>query len=274
MGALRYDLRLEAASLATQSEVMPVTTPDPEAQAARARGVCLIPAFNEEGGIGPVIDAIRAAAPGFDVLVVDDGSSDRTAQEARAHGAIVLRHPFNLNYGAALQTGYKFAARRGYDVLVQLDADGQHDPSHIPELAARILSGQADASVGSRFLLGEGYIPPFARRAGMVLFARIASLATGRRITDPTSGYQALSPRVFEFFQHDVFPTDYPDADMLILLHRARFRVEEVPVKMLADETGKSMHGGVLRPMFYVFKMFLSILVTLLREPPPRFDER
>lgn len=258
--------------MATQSEVVPAATPSRQTEAKR--GVCLVPAYNEEAGIGAVIDSIRAAAPGFDVLVVDDGSSDRTSQRARAHGAIVLRHPFNLNYGAALQTGYKFAAKQRYDVLVQLDADGQHDPKHIPELAERILSGQADASVGSRFLLGEGYIPPFARRVGMVLFGYIASVATGRRVTDPTSGYQALSPRVFEFFQHDVFPTDYPDADMLILLHRAGFRVEEVPVKMLADESGKSMHGGLLRPMFYIFKMFLSILVTLLREPPPRFDER
>jgi glycosyltransferase involved in cell wall biosynthesis len=265
---------LEPAPLASQPEVLVEASAESPSTGSRARGLCLIPAYNEEVGIGRVVEAIRAAAPDFDILVVDDGSSDRTAQAALAHGAKVVRHPFNLNYGAALQTGYKFAAREGYDVLVQLDADGQHDPSYITVLADRIFKGQADASVGSRFLIGEGYIPTFARRLGMVLFGYIASVATGRRVTDPTSGYQALSRRVFEFFQHDVFPTDYPDADMLILLHQAGFKVEEVPVKMLEDESGKSMHGGLLRPMFYVFKMFLSILVTLLREPPPRFDER
>jgi len=240
----------------------------PRRSLAEARGLALVPAFNEEGNIGSVVAGIRAAAPGFDVLVVDDGSGDRTAGEARDAGAKVLCHPFNLGYGAALQTGYKFAARSGYDVLVQLDADGQHDPGYVPIMAERVLGGDVDACVGSRFLEGQGYIPPFSRRVGMVLFGYIASLATGRRVTDPTSGYQALSRRVFSFFQSDVFPTDYPDADVLILLHRAGFRVEELPVAMREDTTGASMHSGVLRPLFYIFKMFLSILVTLLREPP------
>ncbi len=232
-----------------------------------ARGLVLIPAFNEEGVLGGVLDELRRHTR-FDVLVVDDGSSDRTADMARAHGAAVARHPFNMGYGAALQTGYKYAAQHGYEVLVQLDADGQHDPAYVEVLARRVLEGHVDACVGSRFLLGEGYIPPFARRVGMVLFGYIASVVTKRRVTDPTSGYQALSSRVFRFLRSDVFPADYPDADVLILLHRAGFRAEEVPVAMRQSSTGKSMHSGVLRPMFYVFKMLLSIGVTLLREPP------
>lgn len=238
------------------------------------RGVTVLPAFDEERTIGPVLDGIRRACPQFDLVVVDDGSRDRTAEVARRHGAIVLRHPFNMGYGAALQTAYKFAAQGGYDVLVQLDADGQHDPSFVPALARRVLEGHTDAVVGSRFLLGEGYIPPFARRVGMVLFGYIASVVTRRRVTDPTSGYQAMSRRVFEFLQTDVFPADYPDADVLILLHRAGFKVEELPVAMRASPTGKSMHSGVLRPAFYVFKMLLSILVTLLREPPRGVDRQ
>src|SRR5690606_37132405 len=129
----------------------------------------------------------------------DDGSSDRTAEVARTQGAAMARHPFNMGYGAALQTGYKYAAQHGYEVLVQLDADGQHDPSYVEVLARRVLEGHVDACVGSRFLLGEGYIPPFARRVGMVLFGYIASVVTKRRVTDPTSGYQALSARVFRF---------------------------------------------------------------------------
>lgn len=238
---------------------------DPET--LRGRGVVLIPAYNEEQCLGEVLDRIRAACP-FDVVIVDDGSVDATARVARQHGAIVLRHPFNMGYGAALQTGYKYAAQLDYEVLVQIDADGQHDPSYIVPLARRILDGHSDACVGSRFLLGEGYIPPFARRLGMVLFGKIASVVTHRRVTDPTSGYQALSRRVFRFFKSDLFPADYPDADVLILLYRAGFRAEEIPVAMRASVTGQSMHGGILRPMFYVFKMLLSICVTLLREPP------
>ena len=240
---------------------------EPDAIHAPSRGLVLMPAYNEEATLGAVLDEIRTLTS-FDLLVVDDGSSDRTAEIARARGARVLRHPFNLGYGAALQTGYKFAASGDYQVLVQIDGDGQHDPSFIPALAARVVDGHVDACVGSRFLIGDGYIPPFFRRVGMVLFGYIATVATGRRVTDPTSGYQALSRRVFRFFQSDVFPTDYPDADMLILLHRAGFKVEEAPVAMRASATGQSMHSGILKPLFYVFKMFLSIGVTLMREPP------
>jgi glycosyltransferase involved in cell wall biosynthesis len=234
--------------------------------------VTILPAFNEERTLGEVLEGLRRAAPSFDIVVVDDGSRDRTAEVARSKGAVVLRHPFNMGYGAALQTAYKYAAQAGYPVLVQLDADGQHDPSFVPVLARRVLEGHSDAVVGSRFLLGRGYIPPFARRVGMVLFGYIASVVTHRRVTDPTSGYQAMSRRVFEFLQTDHFPADYPDADVLILLYRAGFKVEELPVAMRPSPTGKSMHSGLLKPMFYVFKMLLSIAVTLLREPPPRFD--
>jgi glycosyltransferase involved in cell wall biosynthesis len=232
------------------------------------RCIAIIPALNEERQIGPVVDDIKAQAPGFDVLVIDDGSTDRTAAVAREHGASVVSHPFNMGYGVALQTAYKYAVRQGYDVLVQLDGDGQHDPAYIPKLAEQVISGKCDVCVGSRFREGLGYIPPFLRRVGMVIFGYIASRATGRRVTDPTSGYQALGRGPFAFFQRDLFPFDYPDADVLILLHRAGFRVEEIAVRMKPSPTGKSMHGGIIRPLFYVFKMFLSIGVTLLREKP------
>jgi glycosyltransferase involved in cell wall biosynthesis len=258
---------VDAAPAATPQETSPGDV-DP------TRILVLIPAYNEEKTLGRVLTDLERVARGCDVLVVDDGSRDQTCEVARLHGAIVIRHPFNMGYGAALQTGYKYAAgARRYDVLVQMDGDGQHDPSFVTDLARRILEGEVDACVGSRFLTGEGYIPPFARRLGMVLFGYIASVVTGRRVTDPTSGYQALSRRVFEFFQTDLFPTDYPDADMLILLHQAGFRVEERSVAMRASTTGQSMHSGILKPMFYVFKMLLSIGVTLLREPPPRVEE-
>jgi glycosyltransferase involved in cell wall biosynthesis len=224
----------------------------------------LIPAFNEEQRIASVIAAIHNAVPGAEILVVNDGSRDNTAAAARRAGAIVVSHPFNMGYGAAIQTGYKYARDKGYDFLIQLDADGQHDPACIPALLAPVMAGTADIAIGSRFL-GTSYRPPFARRVGMALFRQIVYRVTGKFITDTTSGFQAFNRDVIRFFSSDIFPVDYPDADMLIMLHRAGFRLTEIPVKMYENSEGKSMHSG-LKPIYYMFKMLLSICVTLMRE--------
>jgi len=223
----------------------------------------IIPAYNEGERIGSVVAGVRTSVPEAVIVVINDCSRDKTAAVARQAGAIVISHSFNMGYGAAIQTGYKYAKRKGCDVLVQLDADGQHDPSCIPALVAPVLKGETDVAIGSRFL-GSSYRPPFARRVGMALFRRIVRLVTGKFITDTTSGYQALNRDVVSFFSKDIFPIDYPDADMLIMLHRAGFRIKEVPVRMLENTEGKSMHGG-LRPIYYMFKMLLSIGVTLVR---------
>ena len=226
--------------------------------------IVLIPAFNEEKRIAPVIAGVRAAVPDASVVVVNDGSRDGTAAVARRAGAIVVSHPFNMGYGAAIQTGYKYARDKGYDYLVQLDADGQHDPTCIPSLLAAVIDGRADIAIGSRFL-GSSYRPTLARRAGMALFRRIVALVTGLSVTDTTSGFQAFNRDVIRFFATDIFPVDYPDADMLIMLHRSGFRMTEVPVRMFENSEGKSMHSGI-KPLYYMFKMLLSICVTLMRE--------
>lgn len=228
------------------------------------RTLILIPAFNEGKRIAGVIESIRTAMPDTPILVVNDGSRDNTATEARRAGAVLVSHPFNMGYGAAIQTGYKYARDNSYDILVQLDADGQHDPSCIPALLEPIIAGKADIAIGSRFL-GNSYRPPLARRAGMALFRGIVSLVTGMKVTDTTSGFQAFNSRVIRFFATDIFPVDYPDADMLIMLHRAGFTMTEVPVRMFENSEGKSMHSG-LKPIYYMFKMLLSIGVTLMRE--------
>jgi glycosyltransferase involved in cell wall biosynthesis len=202
--------------------------------------------------------------PGADVVVVNDCSRDETGFAARQAGAIVVSHPFNMGYGAAIQTGYKYARDKGYDYLVQLDADGQHDPACIPALLRPVLAGDADIAIGSRFL-GNSYRPPLARRAGMAIFRWIVDSVTGTSITDTTSGFQAFNRDVIRFFATDIFPVDYPDADMLITLHRAGFCMTEVPVRMYENSEGKSMHSG-LKPLYYMFKMLLSICVTLMRE--------
>lgn len=228
------------------------------------RALVLIPAYNEAKRIGTVVGTIRRIVPEMTILVINDGSADRTAEVARQAGATVVSHPFNMGYGAAIQTGYKYALANNYDYLVQLDADGQHDPSCIPALLAPVRAGEADISIGSRFLENISYRPPFMRRAGMALFRSIVSLVTGRQVTDTTSGFQAFNRSVIVCFASDIFPIDYPDADMLIMLHRSGFRMTEVPVRMFENSEGKSMHNG-LKPLYYMFKMLLSICVTLMR---------
>jgi glycosyltransferase involved in cell wall biosynthesis len=223
----------------------------------------MIPAFNEASFIAGVISDIRRTVPDYDILVVNDGSEDETATVAKTAGALVVSHPFNMRYGVTIQTGYKYAFANGYDYIVQIDADGQHDPICIPELLKPVLMGETDFALGSRFLGGDTYKPGFARSIGMMLFKILVSLRTGRRITDSTSGYQAFNRSVIRFFTSDAFPHDYPDADVLITLHLAGFRVNEVPVRMFSSK-GKTMHGG-LQPLYYTFKMLLSIFITLLR---------
>lgn len=233
-------------------------------RAGMKKSIVIIPAYNEEKRIAAVVAGVRASLPDAVVAVINDSSRDDTIAAARQAGAMVVSHPFNMGYGAAIQTGYKYARDKGYDFLVQLDADGQHDPACIPALLAPVISGEADIVIGSRFL-GTSYRPPLARRAGMALFRRIVCLVTGEAITDTTSGFQAFNRDVIRFFASDVFPVDYPDADMLIMLHRAEFRISEVPVRMYENSEGKSMHSG-FKPLYYIFKMLLSIGVTLMRE--------
>lgn len=224
----------------------------------------IIPAFNEARRIADVVRGIHAAAADADILVINDGSSDDTAVVAKQAGAIVVSHPFNMGYGVAIQTGYKYALRHHYDFLVQIDGDGQHDPTHIPELLAIVESGTADFVLGSRFLSNTSYRPPLIRRLGMAFFRQIVSLVIRQPMTDCTSGYQAFNREVMGFFAGELFPCDYPDADVLISLHLAGFRIRELPVRMYANAAGKSMHSG-FKPIYYVFKMILSITVTLLR---------
>ena len=225
----------------------------------------LVPAFNESARIARVLAGIRAAVPGADVLVVDDGSADDTSVVARTAGARVVRLPFNLGAGVAAQTGYKLAVREGYACVVQLDADGQHEPGDIPALLGVIQRGDADVAIGSRFLDGAAtYRPGALRRVGMGLFGLLAWLLTGVRFSDVTSGFRAFSGDVVRFVATEWYPTDYADADVLITLRRAGFRLRDVPVRMYERAGGRSMHAG-LTPVYYVFKMLLSVALAPVR---------
>ncbi len=228
--------------------------------------VIIVPAYNEEKTIGNVIKGIRDNIQSTDIVVINDGSTDMTENVARKSGASVINLPFNLGYGAALQTGFKYALRHGYKYAVQIDGDGQHNPSFLPSLIGEIKNGDADVIIGSRYAGGRGYDAPVLRKIGMKVFGIIASFITGQKITDPTSGFRAINDRVIRFYSTDIYPVDYPDADVIIMLHQAGFRIKEMPVDMNPSLTGKSMHSGLM-PIYYIFKMMLSIFVTLLREP-------
>jgi len=225
----------------------------------------IIPAFNEEENIASVIAGIKNQTDA-DIIVIDDGSKDHTAEKAGNAGAFVIRHPFNMGYGVALQTGYKYAVKKKYDFLLQMDGDGQHDPNAIPEFFNQIESRECDVVVGSRFL-GEGnYKAGVLKSIGIGLFTFIIQIICGERITDPTSGYQCLNRKVFTFFTQDSFPCDYPDANIIIMLHRMGFTIKEIPVVMDANPAGRSMHKGFFTLAYYFFKMFLSIFIVLIRE--------
>ncbi len=228
----------------------------------------VIPAFNEEERIAAVIQGIRGELPEAIILAVNDGSRDQTETRARAGGARVLTHPFNMGYGVALQTGYKYALRHGFDFVLQMDGDGQHDPRYLPVLLREVREGGVDVAIGSRFL-GEGdYRAPWARQMGIGLFRWAASALCGQKITDPTSGYQAFNRRAVEFCTRDSFPGDYPDADVLVLMHREGLRLKEVPVRMHPNAQGRSMHSG-LKPLYYLYKMGLSIVLNCVRHERP-----
>jgi glycosyltransferase involved in cell wall biosynthesis len=225
----------------------------------------LIPAFNEEKNIQRVITTVQAVVPGVDIVVVNDGSKDSTANLARQVGAKVISHPYNMGYGVACQTGYKYASRHGYDYIVQMDADGQHEPACVKDLLQAVQDPEVDIVLGSRWLSDVLYNGSLLRKFGKHFFAFLANLLTGLKVTDPTTGFQALSRRVIYFYSTEIYPADYPDADMIILLKRAGFRIKEIPVVMYRNNTGQSMHSGLLRPIYYGMKMMLSILMTLLR---------
>jgi glycosyltransferase involved in cell wall biosynthesis len=233
-----------------------------------------IPAYNEAESIFSVVAETRASLPTADVLVVDDASTDATAQRAAEAGAEVVSLPFNVGIGGAVQTGYKFAATMGYDIVARLDGDGQHIPAQLPALIEPVARGEVDMAVGSRFLQGRGYDlllryhPPLTRSLGIKLFSTVVSAIVGQRLTDTTSGFRAANREVAAFYAHEC-PQDYPEVEGLISLHRAGFSICEVPVVMRDRIAGRSSITSV-RAFYYVFKVLLAVLLSLIREPARR----
>ena len=246
-------------------------SPTAEAERLRAlRRMAIVPAFNEEASIAGVVGELLAYDPGLRVVVVDDGSTDRTAEVARASGAKVISLPFNLGIGGAVQTGFRYAWEQGFDVAVRADGDGQHDPAELDAILRPVLADVADVAVGSRFIGGDGYRSSLSRRAGIRLLAWIVSALTRQRITDPTSGFQAANRLGIRLFAAD-YPHDYPEAEATVMVFKHRLRLQEVPVKMRARESGRSSITTV-RSVYYMIKVVLAIFVALFRRKAVPLD--
>lgn len=225
------------------------------------RILVVIPTYNEAPNIAAVLAAVRLVCTA-DIAVIDDGSDDDTGAVARRAGVIVLRHPCNLGIGAAVQTGFLYALERGYDVVVRVDGDCQHDPAFIPALLEQLASDHTDIVVGSRFLAREGFQSTIVRRTGIVILGILSALV-GARVTDPTSGYWALNRRALQVlakFQ----PDDYPETQSLLVATRAGCRIRELPVIMQARGGGRSSIGA-LQSGFYMVKVILAVLIERLR---------
>jgi glycosyltransferase involved in cell wall biosynthesis len=254
--------------------VQRLSAPTPRSQGRRLAGlrrIAIVPAWNEEHSIASVIAEIRAADPEFDVIVIDDGSTDGTAAVAAEHGAHVVSLPFNLGIGGAVQTGYQYARDNGFDLAVQVDGDGQHDPGEISRLVEPILEGRADMAVGTRFAEGGGYRGTRVRRVGIHLFAAIVSLIVRQRVTDTTSGFRACNRKAICLFAAD-YPHDYPEVEATVLLSRHRLTMVEVPVIMRIRETGSSSITAV-QSVYYMVKVLLALFIGLFRRYSTPLEE-
>jgi len=232
------------------------------------RKLVVVPSYNEAASVGDVVRKLRTNAPEYDVLVVDDGSTDATARIAEDAGARVLRLPFNLGIGGAVQAGFKYAMEHGYDYAVQVDGDGQHDPAEIEKLEETMRDREVDMVCGSRFLTDDYRYPaPVSRRTGIHLFAFLLSRIVGQRVSDPTSGFRLINRRGISVFARD-YPHDYPEVEAVLMVHWHRLRMCEVPVRMYTRSGGVSSIGGSGKSAYYMVKVLLALFVGLARKRP------
>lgn len=233
---------------------------------SRNKRLAIVPAYNESESIAGVVSELRRELPDFDILVIDDGSTDSTARRVPAD-ATVLSLPFNLGIGGAMQTGYRYAALHGYELAVQVDGDGQHPPHEVRKLVLRLEQGDVDLVIGSRFL-ENNYRQNPARMGGIFVLRWLIRFLSGQSLTDPTSGFRAANRSVIRAFAY-WYPDDYPEPEIALLLHRSGYRVVEIPTVMRQRTTGQSSIP-LLRGFFYVAKVSIALLLDTIRDPWPR----
>lgn len=223
----------------------------------------IVPAYNEEVNISGVINDLRENFPEGDILIVNDGSKDKTEFIAKGLGVRVLNLPYNLGIGGAMQTGYRYAKLYNYDIAVQFDGDGQHIASEIKKLTSALIDNSVDLVVGSRFLNQKDYKPSFFRQIGISFFSFLLSIILGMRVTDTTSGFRAVNKRVINFFS-DIYPDDYPEVEALVLLHKEGFKINEVAVNMKQRKGGRSSITP-FKSIYYMIKVLLAVLIDLIK---------
>ena len=224
----------------------------------------IIPAFNEEGTIREVIHKVQAFLPPADVLVVNDGSTDDTGSIAWKEGVLVLENPYNMGIGATMQTGFLYALRKDYDIVVQIDGDGQHNPESLPSLIQPILEGRSNLVIGSRYLSDQGYKSTLPRKLGIKFFTYLLWIFTGKRVTDPTSGFRAMDREGIALFAKE-YPADYPEVEALIAAHQKGLQYQEIATTMKERQGGTSSIG-FLSALYYMVKVTLSVSIGFCRK--------
>ena len=222
----------------------------------------IVPAYNEEGNLGALLKELDKHA--INVIVINDCSTDRTINICKQHQAEYIDLPNNLGIGGAVQTGYQFAANNNYDIAIQIDGDGQHNPEYIQRVIEPIIAGEADLVIGSRYISREGFQSSLIRRVGIKHFSYLIRMLFKKNITDPTSGFRACNRSIIHFFAK-TYPTDYPEPETIVTLLRNRLRVVEVPVIMNSRENGISSINKV-KAFYYMVKVSLAIFIDYLRE--------
>jgi glycosyltransferase involved in cell wall biosynthesis len=224
----------------------------------------IIPAFNEEQTLRSVLSGIRASLPHADILTVNDGSTDSTSHIIKEEGVLLLEHPYNMGIGATMQTGFLYALRNGYNIAIQVDGDGQHPPEFLSSLIKPLTAGQSNLVIGSRYLMDGGFKSTPLRKVGIRFFTFLVWLFTGKRTTDPTSGFRAMDRKTLELFSRE-YPPDYPEVEALISAYKKGLLSQEVPVTMRLRQGGASSIG-ILSALYYMVKVTLSISIGFFRK--------
>lgn len=233
-------------------------------QKTTLRKIIIIPVYNEEENIEKTVKSIQKDALGFDYIIINDCSTDHTRKVCEKNGFNVINLPINLGIGGAVQTGYRYAYEQGYDVAVQVDGDGQHDPKFLEEMAEYLQQNDVDMVIGSRFIEKKGFQSSTARRIGISFFSILIKILTGKKITDPTSGLRMIGRSVMDIFSKD-YPRDYPEPESVVAILRRNMKVKEIPV-IMHERRGGVSSISLKNSVYYMVKVTFAILIERIRK--------